>query len=148
MERATLEINPPRDKFNIIFFILLLHGIGTLMPWNMFITAKSVRIFNFFIQLVKWLSLMNFYWMFFFVIIFWPPQYFIDYKMSANYTGVHTEYVTYYEGSSTLAAQIPNFVLNWLNIFLNLGYVFNWKVIKFNLKKSFYFTKLHKFILH
>lgn len=42
MERATLEINPPRDKLNIIYFILLLHGIGTLMPWNMFITANSV----------------------------------------------------------------------------------------------------------
>lgn len=78
MERATLEINPPRDRLNIIFFILLLHGIGmyinlshfeciiccccfcwsifsasflciggqlgTLMPWNMFINAKSVSV--------------------------------------------------------------------------------------------------------
>lgn len=44
MERATMEINPPRDKLNIIFFILLLHGIGTLMPWNMFINAKSVSL--------------------------------------------------------------------------------------------------------
>lgn len=44
MERATLEINPPRDKLNIIYFILLLHGIGTLMPWNMFITATDVSL--------------------------------------------------------------------------------------------------------
>lgn len=44
MERATLEINPPRDKLKIIYFILLLHGIGTLMPWNMFINAKSVSL--------------------------------------------------------------------------------------------------------
>lgn len=42
MDRAKLEINPPRDRMNIVFFILLLHGVGTLMPWNMFITAKSV----------------------------------------------------------------------------------------------------------
>lgn len=45
MERATLEINPPRDRLNIIYLILLLHGIGTLMPWNMFINAKSVSLF-------------------------------------------------------------------------------------------------------
>lgn len=42
MDRAVLEINPPRDKLNIIFFILLLHGVGTLMPWNMFINARDV----------------------------------------------------------------------------------------------------------
>lgn len=46
MERATLEINPPRDRLNIIYFILLLHGIGTLMPWNMFINAISVSFLN------------------------------------------------------------------------------------------------------
>lgn len=42
MERAKLEINPPHDRFNIIFFILLIHGVGTLTPWNMFINAKDV----------------------------------------------------------------------------------------------------------
>ncbi|XP_031633474.1 equilibrative nucleoside transporter 1 [Contarinia nasturtii] len=88
MERATLEINPPRDKLKIIYFILLLHGIGTLMPWNMFINAKS---------------------------------YFVGYKLNDSYTMVHTDYVKHYDGTSTLAAQIPNLVLNWLNIFLNLG---------------------------
>lgn len=44
MERAKMEISPPYDKYNLIFMTLLLHGVGTLMPWNMFITAKSVRI--------------------------------------------------------------------------------------------------------
>jgi len=29
-------------RLNLVFFILLLHGIGALMPWNMFITAKDV----------------------------------------------------------------------------------------------------------
>lgn len=47
MERAKMEISPPRDRWNLIFMILLLHGIGTLMPWNMFITAKSVNYFIF-----------------------------------------------------------------------------------------------------
>lgn len=44
MERAKMELNPPKDKYKLVFFILMLHGIGTLMPWNMFITAKSVII--------------------------------------------------------------------------------------------------------
>ncbi|KAH8404380.1 hypothetical protein KR222_007376 [Zaprionus bogoriensis] len=31
----------PVDKFRIVFIIFLIHGVGTLMPWNMFITAKT-----------------------------------------------------------------------------------------------------------
>jgi solute carrier family 29 (equilibrative nucleoside transporter), member 1/2/3 len=42
MERAKMEIDPPTDKYKLVFFTLIIHGIGTLMPWNMFITAKSV----------------------------------------------------------------------------------------------------------
>ncbi len=30
-------------RFYLIYLTLVLHGIGTLMPWNMFITAKEVR---------------------------------------------------------------------------------------------------------
>ncbi|XP_043664298.1 NADPH-dependent diflavin oxidoreductase 1 isoform X2 [Vespula pensylvanica] len=41
MDQADLEINPPRDRLNLVFSILVLHGIGVLMPWNMFITAKD-----------------------------------------------------------------------------------------------------------
>lgn len=29
MDRVTLELNPPRDRFNLIFFAILLHGIGS-----------------------------------------------------------------------------------------------------------------------
>ncbi|KAL4231708.1 Nucleoside transmembrane transporter [Mactra antiquata] len=32
---------PPRDRYKMVFFIFLTHGVGILMPWNMFITAKS-----------------------------------------------------------------------------------------------------------
>lgn len=32
---------PPIDRLNLVFLIFMLHGIGTLTPWNMFITAKS-----------------------------------------------------------------------------------------------------------
>ena len=31
-----------RFRYHLIYLTLVLHGIGTLMPWNMFITAKEV----------------------------------------------------------------------------------------------------------
>lgn len=31
----------PPDRFRLVFLTLVLHGVGTLMPWNMFITAKN-----------------------------------------------------------------------------------------------------------
>ncbi|XP_036367477.1 equilibrative nucleoside transporter 1-like isoform X2 [Octopus sinensis] len=32
---------PPRDKWNTVQIILIIQGLATLMPWNMFINAKS-----------------------------------------------------------------------------------------------------------
>ena len=32
---------PPVDHFNIVYIVFFLHGIGTLLPWNMFITANE-----------------------------------------------------------------------------------------------------------
>lgn len=31
----------PIDKHSLVFIILLIHGVGTLMPWNMFINAED-----------------------------------------------------------------------------------------------------------
>ncbi|KAK8375255.1 hypothetical protein O3P69_020312 [Scylla paramamosain] len=31
----------PPDRYRLVFLTLVLHGVGTLMPWNMFITAKN-----------------------------------------------------------------------------------------------------------
>lgn len=47
MEDASLQLNTPADRYNLVYLTFLLHGIGVLMPWNMFITAKSVM-FSFF----------------------------------------------------------------------------------------------------
>jgi solute carrier family 29 (equilibrative nucleoside transporter), member 1/2/3 len=89
MERAKLECEPPTDRFKIIFLILVLHGVGTLTPWNMFITAKD---------------------------------YFVDYKLSPNYTGqADTGYAQNYMAYVGFASQIPNVIFNWMNIFVNLG---------------------------
>merc|ERR1712062_795724 len=43
MYRLDLEMNPPVDRLNLIYLTLILHGIGTLMPWNMFVTAKELK---------------------------------------------------------------------------------------------------------
>lgn len=47
-------------------------------------------------------------------------QYFVDYKMSSNYTGVASNYDTNFLAYLGVAAQIPNVGFGWLNIFLNL----------------------------
>ena len=36
-----MESPGPEDRNRIVYFILLIHGIGTLLPWNMFITADE-----------------------------------------------------------------------------------------------------------
>lgn len=36
-----MDLVPPKDKWNIIYLTLILHGLGTLTAWNMFITAKD-----------------------------------------------------------------------------------------------------------
>ncbi|XP_022178344.1 equilibrative nucleoside transporter 1-like isoform X2 [Myzus persicae] len=41
MDDSVLQSDPPKDRWNIVYLILVLHGIGILMPWNMFINAKS-----------------------------------------------------------------------------------------------------------
>jgi hypothetical protein len=33
---------PVRDKYFLIYFILLLFGLAVLLPWNIFITATDV----------------------------------------------------------------------------------------------------------
>ncbi|XP_030383902.1 equilibrative nucleoside transporter 1 [Scaptodrosophila lebanonensis] len=84
------SLKPPKDKYKMVFFIFLLHGLGTLMPWNMFITAKD---------------------------------YFVEFKLDSNtttasagssYAGNFLQYIGF-------ASQIPNLLLNWFNIFVNLG---------------------------
>lgn len=114
MDRVKMEINPPHDRFKLIFFILVLHGIGTLTPWNMFITAKPVSTSSSLsmncVVIVQYYS--N---------AFVSFQYFIDYKLSFNYTNVKTEYDTNFLAYIGFASQIPNVFFNWLNIFVNLG---------------------------
>ncbi|KAJ8937007.1 hypothetical protein NQ314_012089 [Rhamnusium bicolor] len=42
MDEASLQLNTPPDRYNLVYMTFLIHGIGVLMPWNMFITAIDV----------------------------------------------------------------------------------------------------------
>nr|AXY94712.1 equilibrative nucleoside transporter ent2 [Habrobracon hebetor] len=90
MDQADLELNPPSDRLNMVYFIMLLHGIGALMPWNMFITAEG---------------------------------YFEKYKLSSNYTHDNSTnyYGAQYVASVSFAAQIPNVIFNWVNVFIPMS---------------------------
>nr|XP_022906238.1 equilibrative nucleoside transporter 1 [Onthophagus taurus] len=41
MDEASLQLNAPKDRYQLVYWIFLLHGIGVLTPWNMFITAND-----------------------------------------------------------------------------------------------------------
>ncbi|XP_035825618.1 uncharacterized protein LOC101856304 [Aplysia californica] len=36
-----MERNPPVDRFRVVYIVMMVHGIAILIPWNMFINAKS-----------------------------------------------------------------------------------------------------------
>lgn len=77
-----MDLAPPKDRWNLIYMTLILHGLGTLTAWNMFITEKD---------------------------------YFVDYKLK------NSEYKTNFLVYVGFAAQIPNFVFSWVNVFVKLG---------------------------
>ncbi|CAH0721201.1 unnamed protein product, partial [Brenthis ino] len=41
LKGIAMDLAPPKDKWNLIYITLILHGLGTLTAWNMFITAKD-----------------------------------------------------------------------------------------------------------
>jgi equilibrative nucleoside transporter 1/2/3 len=49
------------------------------------------------------------------------PQYFEDYKLTDRVTGNKTEYAGNFLPYVGFASQIPNLLLNWINIILPLG---------------------------
>jgi hypothetical protein len=47
-EEVEEEEEIPVDKFNIIYFVMMLQGAGVLFPWNSFIAAPDYFVKNFF----------------------------------------------------------------------------------------------------
>lgn len=77
-----------KDKYQLVYIIFLLHGIGILMPWNMFITAHG---------------------------------YFIDYKLRGPCDQPESEYRKFFMNFLGIVAQLPNVLLNVINLFVHLG---------------------------
>ena len=40
LPQESLE-SPPRDRFNAVYLVFYLLGMGTLLPWNFFISVNS-----------------------------------------------------------------------------------------------------------
>ena len=48
-------------------------------------------------------------------------QYFVDYKLATDYTKeASIPYATYFLQYIGFAAQVPNVIFNWINVFLNV----------------------------
>lgn len=84
----------PVDRFYLIFMIFLIHGIGTLMPWNSFINADNY--FRKYKLAIK------------------PED---DNETKGQLEDIQKNFL-YYIG---LSAQLPNILFNALNIVVNLG---------------------------
>ncbi|XP_037527018.1 equilibrative nucleoside transporter 1 [Rhipicephalus sanguineus] len=85
----------PKDSYNLLYLILLVHGVGTLMPWNMFINAKS------YFQNYKLA----------------PGVLANDSAEASELTLYRNDFMNYI----TLASQVPNLLCNFLNLFLQFG---------------------------
>lgn len=92
------EKDRPLDRYNIVFFILLLHGIGTLMPWNMFINAE-VYFRNYKLAPSSNTS---------------DPS---SIQNEPELTSIRENFLPYLG----VAAQVPNLICNGLNLVVNLG---------------------------
>lgn len=98
------NIGQPYDKYNLVFIILLIHGIGTLMPWNMFINAKS-----------------------YFIDYKLASHNSTDYGINTTTTNTNdnddelAELRKNFLSYLGLAAQVPNVIFNGLNLIVNMG---------------------------
>ena len=54
-------------------------------------------------------------------IAFFVFQYFVNYKLGMEHTENTLPYATYFLQYVGFAAQVPNVLFNWFNIFMNLG---------------------------
>jgi equilibrative nucleoside transporter 1/2/3 len=82
----------PKDRYYLVYMIFLMHGVAVLMPWNMFITANS---------------------------------YFEKHKFAPSANGTDDDPATWYReyflNSVTFVAQVPNILLNGINLFCQVG---------------------------
>lgn len=84
----------PRDRAHLLYLILVVHGVGTLMPWNMFINAKD----------------------------YFKEYKLAGNSTGENDPGdLLIGYRSNFMGYLVLAAQLPNVLCNLLNLFMQFG---------------------------
>jgi len=86
-----MESNPPKDRCKIIYFVMMIHGIAILIPWNMFINAKS-----------------------YFEDYKLNPDVPVQSESLVDYRENFMSYIG-------MASQYPNFLMNLFNIFVQCG---------------------------
>ncbi|KAH9398180.1 Nucleoside transmembrane transporter [Tyrophagus putrescentiae] len=88
----TCSATPPKDRYHFVYITLILHGIGILMPWNMFINANAY---------------------------FTDKLTVVDEEMGQALS--NSTYVAYFLSYLGLAAQIPNVLCSLLNVFVQFA---------------------------
>ncbi|CAG2060481.1 unnamed protein product, partial [Timema podura] len=101
MEQADLEMNPPKDSPRF-------QACKGLDYCN-----EETGCANDLLLSYPGIALCSGFWI--------AVLYFVDYKLSKEYTGIESNYVTNFLGYLGFAAQVPNLVFNWLNIFVQIG---------------------------
>ncbi|XP_054167111.1 equilibrative nucleoside transporter 3-like [Oppia nitens] len=89
------------DHYNVVLFILVLHGIGTLMPWNMFINAQ--KYFECKLNITD------------------PQCNRVDHLSNETLTGMNLSYKEDFLSYLGVSAQVPNVLFNLLNIIFQFG---------------------------
>uniref|UniRef100_A0A6G1SIM5 Equilibrative nucleoside transporter 1 n=1 Tax=Aceria tosichella TaxID=561515 RepID=A0A6G1SIM5_9ACAR len=103
----------PVDKYQLVFIILLIHGIGTLMPWNMFINAEDY-FRNYKLQPAGNITMSN--------ITSSNNNQNITTHLTRDRTETELESMRKnFLSLLSLAAQLPNTIFNGLNLLVNLG---------------------------
>lgn len=128
MGKASCKAPAPLLKYRYqiksLYLIMLVHGIGVLLPWNMFINARDVRCAHCPKILFNTVS-SDFL---FLICCLYILQYFVDYKLGYNYTGSHSNFAVYFVQSLGIASQLPCAICNWINIFFHCENGLMWRI--------------------
>jgi len=92
---TSLSDERPVDRYNLVFIILLIHGVGTLMPWNMFINAQDYFRNYKLAQSNETISSVE----------------------TEHLDDLRRNFLSYL----SLASQVPNVLFNGLNLIINMG---------------------------
>ena len=91
---AAKQVEEPVDRNKFVYLVFVLHGIGVLMSWNMFITAKPY---------------------------FEEYKFGVKNSTEDGHASSETDYRPYFIPFVGIASQVPNVVCNVINLFVSSG---------------------------